>query len=252
MPKFDTYFICTSPRSGSTHLCRLLSATNVAGKPESYFHTPSIERWADYFELKPHLFFNELEVIRSIFDAAITRGSCGSDVFGLRIQRPSFDYFMKQLTKLHPTQSNDIQRISATFQKVCFIHLTRLDKIQQAISLLKAEQTGLWHIAPDGSELERRSASQALIYDKSAIRKRISELTEYDRCWVDWFSREGIKPFRIEYEELSEKPAFTLTRLLGHLGIDTEAADGIEPEVAKMADQINLEWATRYRSESLE
>src|SRR6476660_7881628 len=32
-----TYLVCATPRSGSTLLCELLSATGVAGRPQEYF-----------------------------------------------------------------------------------------------------------------------------------------------------------------------------------------------------------------------
>ena len=37
---------------------------------------------------------------------------------------------------------------------------SRENKLAQAVSLIKAEQTGLWHIAPDGTELERVAHQQ--------------------------------------------------------------------------------------------
>jgi len=36
---------------------------------------------------------------------------------------------------------------------------------------------------------------------------------------------------------------------LGHLGLECEAADGIEPGVAKLADNINQDWVACFRSE---
>ena len=41
-----SYFICATPRSGSTLLCDLLARTGVAGNPESYFRRQSIPYWA--------------------------------------------------------------------------------------------------------------------------------------------------------------------------------------------------------------
>lgn len=41
-PDYRAYVICTSPRSGSTLLCKLLAATGQAGKPKSYFHKPDL------------------------------------------------------------------------------------------------------------------------------------------------------------------------------------------------------------------
>ena len=35
----NSYIICSTPRTGSTLLCSLLRATNVAGIPESYFRS---------------------------------------------------------------------------------------------------------------------------------------------------------------------------------------------------------------------
>ena len=42
MAKYESYVLCTSPRSGSTLLCKLLAATGVAGNPDSYFHRPAV------------------------------------------------------------------------------------------------------------------------------------------------------------------------------------------------------------------
>ncbi|MBT6203829.1 MAG: sulfotransferase, partial [Rhodospirillaceae bacterium] len=42
MARYQSYVICTSPRSGSTLLCSLLAATGLAGNPCSHFHDPSI------------------------------------------------------------------------------------------------------------------------------------------------------------------------------------------------------------------
>jgi LPS sulfotransferase NodH len=47
MAKFDSYVICTSPRSGSTLLCKMLTSTGAAGKPDSYFFGTSLEEWLD-------------------------------------------------------------------------------------------------------------------------------------------------------------------------------------------------------------
>ena len=33
----SAYLVCATPRSGSTLLCRALTATGVAGRPEEYF-----------------------------------------------------------------------------------------------------------------------------------------------------------------------------------------------------------------------
>lgn len=66
------------------------------------------------------------------------------------------------------------------------MHLTRRDKVAQAVSYVKAQQTGLWHAAPDGTELERLSPPQEPAYDASEIRTRFEEVTAHDHSWERW------------------------------------------------------------------
>ena len=40
-----------------------------------------------------------------------------------------------------------------------YLHLSREDKLAQAVSDLKAEQSGLWHVFTDGSERETTDPS---------------------------------------------------------------------------------------------
>ena len=74
-------------------------------------------------------------------------------------------------------------------------------------------------------------------------------MTAHDRNWEDWFAASGVDPLRITYEELSAGPTKTLSAMLDRLGLDVAAADGVEPAVAKLADDTNHEWAARFRSE---
>jgi LPS sulfotransferase NodH len=249
MAEYDSYVICTSPRSGSTLLCKLLAATGVAGNPDSYFHRPSISDWLADLGLTRKPSAPERELLEAIFRAAIAKGTSGAGVFGLRLQRHSFDFFTEKLAVLHPEHSNDAERFEAAFGRTLFVHLTRRDKVAQAVSYVKAQQTGLWHAAPDGTELERLSPPREPAYDATGIRSRLEEVTAHDHGWEHWFAGLEIDPLRIAYEELSEGPVETLRVVLDQLGLEREAADGVEPGVAKLSDTINQDWAARFRSE---
>ena len=246
---FDSYVICTSPRSGSTLLCRLLAATGVSGNPESYFHEPSVSSWQTELDLSPDPSASEHEVLRDVFRAAIAEGSLDTGMFGLRLQRHSFDFFTQKLAALYPDGANDRERFEAAFGRTSFIHLTREDKVEQAVSYIKAEQSGLWHQAPDGSEIERLSEPQELRYDRDQIRKQIDEMIAMDEAWIDWFAREGIEPFRVTYKTLSADPVGVLQSVLVRLGLDRDAATGVEPGTAKLFDRTNHAWVTRFRAE---
>ena len=209
MANYDSYVLCTSPRSGSTLLCELLSATGIAGNPGSWFHDPSISEWLNYFDLIAEASLSERDTLVKIFRAAITKGSVAG-IFGLRLQRNSFDFLQQKLAVLHPELLNDAQRFKAVFGRTLYIHLSRLDKVEQAVSYVKASQSGLWHAAPDGTELERLSPPQEPEYDTDDIRIRYKEMTAYDQGWNSWFAAQQINPFLLTYESLSENPKETL------------------------------------------
>ena len=247
MANYDAYMICTSPRSGSTLLCKLLSATGQAGQPASYFHRPSIVSWRASLGLQKISSHSPRDELEAIINAVRTKGRAGTDVFGLRMQRPSFDFFMQQLSVLHPAQRNDVARLEAVFGRILFVHLTRGDKVEQAVSYIKADQTGLWHMAPDGTELERLSAPQDPRYDGNAIAAKVAEMEAYDHAWQGWFDSQGIDPLRITYEDLSADPSAILRDLLKALGLHLKPAMDVVPEVAKLSDQINRDWVVRFR-----
>lgn len=249
MPQFSSYILCTSPRSGSTLLCKLLSATGISGNPGSYFHRPSLSEWLSYFNLNLEPTLSETDVLEAIFQAAMAKGSLDTGVFGLRLQRHSFDFFMEKLRILHPHHANDRERVEAAFGRTLFIHLTRLDKVEQAVSCVKAEQTGLWHVAPDGTELERVAPPAEPVYDAAKIRANYEDFTRFDLGWAQWFEEQDIAPLRITYDALSADPAGHLRIILEALGVDGNAANGVVPGVAKLADATNRDWAARFREE---
>lgn len=238
----QAYVICTSPRSGSTLLCGLLAAAEV-GNPKSYFHRPDLNEWRAYFGLK-----SGADDMADVVQAARRRGTRGG-LFGLRLQRGSFSFFMEQLAQLHPEASSDVARIEATFGTTRFIHLTREDKLDQAISMVRAEMSGLWHQAPDGREIERLSAHQDPVYDAGRLSRKMAELTRLDDEWTEWFSAQGVTPLRLTYDALSADPRAALAGILKSLGRDAGAAADVEIPTAKLANADSRNWAQRYRAE---
>ena len=249
MHRFQSYVICTSPRSGSTLLCQLLDQAGNAGHPDSHFHQPDFEKWLSYYSFRTDQFSVHNDALKAIFQAAHARGKGKSDIFGLRLQRPSFDFFAEQLSLLHPSMPDDKSRINAVFGNTLFIHLTRQNKLDQAVSYVKARQSGLWHLAADGTELERLSEPKEPRYDSASIAAQLALFEQMEAEWNAWFHREGITPLRITYDELAAVPCRTLSRILKTLGLAYPQRNEITPPTAKMADATNKDWVERFLSE---
>ncbi len=250
MATYDAYVICTAPRSGSTLLCSLLAATGVAGKPQSYFFDPSVADWIADLGITVDANLPEREVLATVFRSVQHRGRNGTGLFGLRQQAHGLAFLCEKLAVLYPDEATDAARFHRAFGRTRFLHLTRADKIAQAISYLKANQSGLWHMAPDGSVLEQTGPRREPSYDGTTLRTMVTMLTAYDRAWNDWFLREGLTPVRLSYDDLAADPAGMLHHVLDSLGLDPAAAKGIKPGVRKLADKTSLEWAARFRAEA--
>lgn len=249
MARYNAYMICTSPRSGSTLLCGMLASTGIAGKPASYFFGTTLEGWQEELEFQLDEKATERNIVDAAFRVARTRGRHGTDMCGLRMQAHSLAFFLQKLAVLHPGVSTDAERIQLAFGSTLFVHLTRPNKLDQTVSYLKAQQTGLWHRSADGSELERTAPHREPVYDSAKIAACIDVMTAYDRNWNDWFGREAIEPVRLSYDDLSADPVGILRQVLQSLGLDPAAAVGVTPKVKKLADGINDDWAARFRAE---
>lgn len=246
----QSYVICTTPRSGSTMLCKLLAATKIAGNPGSHFHEPSISAWLGYYDLEGQSFLSDQDALSAVFAAAIKVGKGETDVFGLRLQHDSFTFFTDQLRLMHPTFASDRERIEAAFGTTQFIYLKRQDHLDQAISRLRAQQTGLWHLKSDGSDLERNEPEHSGGYERQKIEAYVQQSIVQNDEWTRWFAEESIAPLVITYAELSRHPQAVLSRVLAHIGLDKSVADTVPVQTRKLADETNSAWRARYIAET--
>jgi trehalose 2-sulfotransferase len=245
----DAYIICGTPRTGSTLLCNLLASTKVAGDPDSFFRRQSMSSWAEEWGLPSRDSMSEEDFSATYLRAAIKAGKGGTGILGLRLMRENLDDLTAILDRVFPLLPTDRARFERAFGTVLYIHLTREDKLAQAVSLVKAEQTGLWHIAPDGTEIERVAPAKEPHYDFNRIRREVAELEGYDAAWTSWFDEQGIEPLHVSYASLSADPVATLLRVCDALGVQAPNAGDVTPGVAKLSDETSADWMRRYLSD---
>lgn len=233
--------ICATPRSGTTLLCDLLAETGVTGVPNSFYRRESVGDFARQLGVDDGADFE-----RRYLAAITAEGRGATDLFSMRVMWPSVSDMSETLSSLFPNETTDAGRIAAAFGSALYLFVERRDKVAQAISRIKAEQSGLWHRAADGSVREQGGAYRAPEYDPAAIAASIAETTAHEAEWHGWFAREGITPMTLSYEELSADPQGALARLLDALGRDPAIAERIVPRTAKLADAQSREWADRF------
>ncbi len=246
---YDSYIICTNPRSGSTLLCGLLAQTGLAGKPDSFFRGPSRQWWADHLRVREAVDLDDRAFCASFLSAAQVQGRGEGRLFGCRLMHESLPDLMAMASCLHPHLKDDGARMAAVFGHTAFVHLIRQDKVAQAISYVRAKQTGTWHVAPDGRAVEQKGEPAPPRYDFDRIHAQVQEFERHEAAWASWFSQVGMPLFTVRYSDLAADPNSELRRVLGHLGLLVSAADRAIPDVRKLADGLNEEWAARYRGD---
>jgi len=230
-------------------LCDLLTDTGIAGRPNSFFRRESFLEWANHFNVSIAKWSDKHEFDQSYLSAALRQGTGGTSVFGMRLMWESIGDLSKRLDSFYPNLPSDSARFRSAFGALRYLHLSREDKVAQAVSLLRAEQTGLWHVFADGTERERLKSGQVPVYNADKLLELVSTLKEDDVAWTNWFAQQVVEPVCLTYEALSAEPQAVLGTLLSSLGLDSANAKTVEPRTAKLADSESCEWVTRFKTE---
>ena len=116
------------------------------------------------------------------------------------------------------------------------------DRLRQAISWERAEQSGTW-VRLAG---ERAPAVPRPRFDASAIARRLAEIETQEAAWRAWFEAAGAAPIRVAYEDLAADYEGTARRVTRELGLASpRAIDFGERAMVAMADGITERWAGR-------
>jgi LPS sulfotransferase NodH len=242
--RVDSYFVCATPRTGSSLLLGLLDSTGVAGHPEAYFRAPDEPLWADRWQLPrtPDGGFRYADYVRAALDA----GRTANGVFGAKLMWGTLDEVVDKLGTVHPDAAgDDVALLDRTFGRTGFVYLRRDDVLAQAVSWLRAEQSGTWYV--DGNGGDKPSPET---FDADGIGHFIDVIEQHNAAWQAWFSSSGIQPHHVRYEQLDTDMAGTTRDILAYLGLDLPAGRSIVARHRRQADALTREWMERYRAET--
>ncbi|MGH3170155.1 MAG: Stf0 family sulfotransferase [Trebonia sp.] len=244
-----SYLICGTPRTGSTLLCALLDSTGVAGHPESYFRRQGERSYAEGWGIgvSPDGAFDYSAYVR----AALTAGSTANGVFGARIMWGTMTELAVKLRGVYPdVGTGDPGLLERAFGTARYIYLWRADVLRQAVSLVRAEQTGFWHDTGEPGQPEQLAPERKPRYDAAAIREHMREIGQHNAAWRAWFAAAGIRPQPVRYEDLDADPAGVTRGILDYLQLDLPPGRVITARNRRLADDVTQRWAERYLHES--
>jgi len=216
------YFVASTERSGSTFLCAKLWQTGVLGAPAEYFNFNNI-----MLQMTARLSVQSLdEYLRRLFEVR----SSPNGVFGAKIHWPHLQFLL-------------LAKLLGRFPKARWIITDRRDTVAQAVSYAKAVQTQQWR-----SSAKPQASPK---YDFGMILRLHKELLAGKNGWQEFFRNAKARPLTVFYEDFIERPDVIAAEIVAELGFPTEPRGAATaPDVARQGDEINIEWAERFRQEA--
>jgi trehalose 2-sulfotransferase len=260
------YLICATPRSGSTLLCDLLTATGVAGHPEEYFQLmPVVGRARHPREYLAPVWEGEVGAIlgeRSPVDDQLTqleeRGAATfaeylvrirevattpNGVLGAKVMWGYFPGLVWHLAGDGATVDDAPCLLDAAFPGLRYVHVTRRDKERQAMSLWRALQTWTWRAD------QATPADRPILFCRRAIEHLAASLQADDDAWRAWYARNGLEPaISVVYEDLAADHDGGLRKVLDALGLVAPNGHRAAPRLRPQADSVTEEWHDLLRS----
>lgn len=235
-----SYLICSTQRTASTLLCQMLTDTGIAGAPdEFFFYILNAPRppWNEWLRDPTNIdiFYKQME------DYTTTNG-----VFGANIMWRHFNYMTYQLRQLPIDQSLEVDQLLAeTFANPCYIWTTRQNKVRQAVSLWRAQQTGVWLSGRQSLLSPFWTTTPKFSYER--IDALVQEIQADENSWKWFFDYHDIQPLVVVYEEFVSAPVQTLQEVLEYLDLSVPASTVLPtPRLKRQADGLTEEWIQKY------
>jgi LPS sulfotransferase NodH/glycosyltransferase involved in cell wall biosynthesis len=214
-----SYLICTLPQSGGSLLAHALRGVG-AGRPDDYFRTALRSRFEKEWSLDPET------GDENFLAGARAAGTAVNGVFGATAHWFEFEELIAMLRGAAPSEDSPgpeterVQRqtdhslLSEYLPNLCYVHVTRRDKVGQAVASYRAMS------ASRSCELGAdRSGRTDTRFDAQAIDRLYQRLLTEDWKWVAYFGYAGVRSLVVTYEALTSDYVGTIRAVAEKLGI---------------------------------
>ena len=213
------YMIASSPRTGSTMLSSVLTASGQAGVPLEYFHP---DHRADY-DLRWGK-MNDVQYLRRLQ----RHRTSPNGMFGVK----GHFYQMGKYQELIPADC-------------LFIHIVRRRKVDQAISYFKALNSGQW--TANAKAIKSLGEQD---YDVQALCGILQFCLNQEEQWRRFFRQRGAQPLQLVYEDLHADPTEQCCRALDFLGLDAVALPQGNKELTVQRDGLSRLYKEMFLEDS--
>lgn len=217
--KRKLYFIATTSRCGSTHLCRMLSSTGRLGTPAEYYNDRTQPQRMQHWSVS-----SELEYFQQI----LARTSSGNGVCGVKVATSAFDRMREGL--------------GPTFEllRPRYIWLRRRDELRQAISLYRATATDVWHW-----HAGQPRPAQSPPFDARQIDNQLQAIRRANQQWQNWFAENQFQPLHLWYEDLVQQPNESVAAICRYVIGNATGLCPPRSDLQVMRDELTEQWARR-------
>ena len=208
-------FLCFTNRCGSNYLARLLASTDRLNLAGEAMHWEEVRRVTTDWNLRSF-----------------------QQYLGVVMERNARSgWFLTKLAVAYLPLLQEAGLLDRCFRNARFIHMTRDDTLDQAISYEIALQNQRW-----ASFLLPTKPDEALEFSAERLGMHREQFREENRLFEALFAANGIVPARVTYEALVQDPQGTLDRLAPLLGFDTLTPNPAKVDTARQASAINQRW----------
>jgi trehalose 2-sulfotransferase len=235
----QSFFICTTPRTGSSLLSEALEFTHLAGSPREYFESEYEKDWFSRLGIE-----GDSDYIEKLTTAGMT----SNGVWGAKVHWHQFVHLRGKLRSIRRSRISDLELLRETFPDLKYVFLTRRDKVAQAVSYDKAQRTDVWHVVRPGAQGAQARAAKSVPFNLEQIAHWLTRFAEDEASWLRYFELIGLEPLEVVYEDFLVNYEPTVLAILRYLNIPIPAELTIvPPRLNKLADEVSEAWGLRYK-----
>ena len=192
-----------------------------------------VQTWRDLFNCRAHVEY---------FYRYVSLCSSPNGVFAAKLMWTQLISLSNDIVRYLGVRGNSHHDILSSYVgQLSYIRLVRRDRLRQAISLVRAMQTGIW-----SQKIGDAIRTVPSVYDKAAIDWAIRKIRIENLYWARHVRLAGGVPLTLYYEDFCKQPTGASDTIVSWLGLESLPADSGGFSLTRQADGTTEEWVQRY------